>query len=566
MSIKYNGKTVAGNYKISASTTASDTKAGPIKIATEQELKDTTNNKVAVTPYLLNKALSGVNRGLKIGRIGIGFINESQQQERYLNGQVIIQDQFESFATWVKDLIKLYPNLSCTNEEFENACTLSAFGQCGKFVVDDSAGSIRLPKVVNVQGLFDLTQAGLTVEAGLPNITGQFMFGCGTENNITSSGAFYQNGAGGAYSAGHDIGSSNPVVAFSASRSNPIYGNSTTVQQEAVQYPYWIQVATGVETSVDVTRELELNIPFSLLDYKFSEYELNNLSWLRSNGQYNSKASHPAVYELLLKIYNGTETKAGVSVKLSTETFTDYDFVLNAAEETFRLPIKVKLASGKAVVGNGNSMILTDGTASIGFVENGYDSFNGSQAVVAGTPVGTQYSSAGTGFADYRSLGLATSGDTGIETSDSGLYLYFYVGETVQNANLINAGRIEEKVASLIPDNSSLISGYGMPSDKYADLTLGVNGTSYTAPANGYYFLAKASTATGQGASIMIKGTIDNGKTLYGMEYTSSSSGMNMKYTWAVQKGSITTINYTLAGATNAFRFIYAVGSESEAQ
>ena len=48
MSIKYNGKTVAGNYKISASTTASDTKAGPIKIATEQELKDTTNNKVAI--------------------------------------------------------------------------------------------------------------------------------------------------------------------------------------------------------------------------------------------------------------------------------------------------------------------------------------------------------------------------------------------------------------------------------------------------------------------------------------------------------------------------------------
>ena len=532
-------------------------------------MKDTTNNKVAVTPYLLNKALNGVNRGLKIGRIGIGFINESQQQERYLNGQVIIQDQFESFATWVKDLIKLYPNLSCTNEEFENACTLSAFGQCGKFVVDDNAGSIRLPKVVNVQGLFDLTQAGLTVEAGLPNITTTFVYG----NDGTSQSA---NGAltslsetttSSVNTRGSGVyGFRAYKATFDASGSSSIYGNSTTVQPEAIQYPYWIQVATGVETSIDVTRELELNIPFSLLDYKFSEYELNNLSWLRSNGQYNSKASHPAVYELLLKIYNGTETKAGVSVKLSTETFTDYDFVLNAAEETFRLPIKVKLASGKAVVGNGNSMILTDGTASIGFVENGYDSFNGGQAVVAGTPVGTQYSSAGTGFADYRSLGLATSGDTGIETSDSGLYLYFYVGETVQNANLINAGRIEEKVASLIPDNSSLISGYAMPSNKYVDLTLGANGTSYTAPANGYYFLAKASTATGQGASIMIKGTIDNGSTLYGMEYTSSSSGMNMKYTWAVQKGSITTINYTLAGATNAFRFIYAVGSESEAQ
>ncbi len=76
-----------------------------------------------------------------------------------------------------------------------------------------------------------------------------------------------------------------------------------------------------------------------MLDYKYSEYELNNLSWLRSNGQYNSKAIYPTVYDLLLKIYNGTETKAGVSVKLNTETFTDYDFVLNTADETFRLPL-----------------------------------------------------------------------------------------------------------------------------------------------------------------------------------------------------------------------------------
>ena len=39
-------------------------------------------------------------------------------------------------------------------------------------------------------------------------------------------------------------------------------------------------------------------------------------------------------------------------------------------------------------------------------------------------------------------------------TEVSGLYLYFYVGETVQNANLINAGRIEEKLVDKLDKSS----------------------------------------------------------------------------------------------------------------
>ena len=122
----------------------------------------------------------------------------------------------------------------------------------------------------------------------------------------------------------------------------------------------------------------ELNNPFSLFDSKYSDHELNNLSWLKSEGQWNAKAVYPDAYDKLLKVYNGTETVEGLSVKLSTETYTDYDFVLNTANETFRLPLK------------------------------------------------TLHSD---------------------DTVDS-LSLYFYVGETVQNANLIDAGRIGEQLAN----------------------------------------------------------------------------------------------------------------------
>ena len=489
MSIKYNGKTVAGNYKISASTTASDTKAGPIKIATEQELKDTTNNKVAVTPYLLNKALSSINRGLKIGRIGIGFINESQQQERYLNGQVIIQDQFESFTTWVKDLIKLYPNLSCTNEEFETACSMSTYAQCGKFVVDDNAGSIRLPKVVNVQGLFDLTQAGLTVEAGLPNITGSFSNNSYPltpgSDNVWSVGGAIEVLETKTASQSITVGNANQTtprsVGINASLSNPIYGNSTTVQEEAVQYPYYIVVAIGVETPVDVTRELELNNPFSLLEAKWSDKLLNNISWLRSQGQVNSSKDYVDAYNLILREYNSgtneTETVGGVQITFRRGSETNmkvttnkvaYDNILNATGTAWYFVLDQSNSAFYLPQTNGFFQFGGDGN----FVEAGLPNITGTiqtdylnqlsgafytyKADVTGN--GGSGSDGVAGFDASRSNPIYGNSNTVQPNAVKG-YLYFYVGETVQNSNLINAGRIEEKVADFIPHNRTVWDG-----------------------------------------------------------------------------------------------------------
>ena len=392
-------------------------------------------------------SLGGGGGGLEIGDIGIAplGIDETKGKRRYLNGQLIIQEQYVQFTNKVKSAVALYPSLACTEEEWQTTATMTVGGQVGKFVVDNEAGTIRLPKIIMpIQGLTDLSKLAEIVEAGLPNITGSFCAKHTTYNYVNADGAFTQKTSQSSGSSGQGS-TANEGYKFTldASRSSSIYGNSTTVQQEQIQYPYFIQVATGAETEDNIINEIELNNPFSLLDYKYSEYELNNLSWLRSNGQYNSKAIYPAVYDLLLKIYNGTETKAGVSVKLSTETFTDYDFVLNTAEETFRLPIKVKLASGKAVVGNGMTLGVTNGS------QNG-----GLNGASSGSPwdifnpncYGLQVSDIGPSTGHMSGVvGVITDPTkSGIETSDSDLYLYFYVGETVQNANLINAGRIEE--------------------------------------------------------------------------------------------------------------------------
>lgn len=386
----------------------------------------------------------------EIGDIGIAplGIDETKGKRRYLNGQILIQERYKAFTNKLKNAIAKYPSLACTESEWQTIATMTVGGQVGKFVVDDNSKTIRLPKIIMpIQGLTDLSKLGEIVEAGLPNITGSGNFDVNpNETGDNWGGAFYCEMVGSEGSTGDSLSSTR--FYFDASRSNPIYNNSDTVQQEQIQYPYFIQVATGAEVEDNIINEIELNNPFSLLDYKYSEYELNNLSWLRSNGQYNSKAVYPVVYDLLLKIYNGIETKAGVSVKLSTDTSaTDYDFRINIADETFMLPIKVKLASGKAVVGNGNGLGLTDGTniASLAGYSNQLTGRRTTLPVAIGTKLGSTY------LGDEKAVGVVPDATkSGIETSDNGLYLYFYVGETVQNANLIDAGRIQEKVAEAI--------------------------------------------------------------------------------------------------------------------
>ena len=257
----------------------------------------------------------------------------------------------------------------------------------------------------------------------------------------------------------------NVELNFDASRSNPIYGKSNTVQQEAIQYPYFIQIATGQETKADITNQLELNNPYTLFDCKYSETLLYNVSWLRSDGQFNSKSVYVTAYEALqveqnaeiaegatVELPSGTSyTKRGLSVKLSSEEYTDYDFVVNTSDETFRLPIKSNLAGSKLIKGNGMTLGLTNGTSNFGMVI--YDSGTASnQKNYSESAYGVNIDNVSTvgNFTGLGKIGITTdSSKSGIELDETNLYLYYYIGETVQNANLINAGIIEEVITSI---------------------------------------------------------------------------------------------------------------------
>lgn len=90
-----------------------------------------------------------------------------------------------------------------------------------------------------LQGASESNAPGKKIDAGLPNIKGSFN-AVGVEDAITNtySGSIYKSGSKTNFGSGHATGPQ-PTIAFDASKSNSIYGKSTTVQPPAYVVAYW---------------------------------------------------------------------------------------------------------------------------------------------------------------------------------------------------------------------------------------------------------------------------------------------------------------------------------------
>ena len=93
-----------------------------------------------------------------------------------------------------------------------------------------------------LQGVSSSQVAGTTVEAGLPPITGVVNSVDGGSGNITASGAFNVTSTWNAHGRGTE-NSPHSNINFDASRSNPIYGKSNTVQPPAYLVNIWKRTA-----------------------------------------------------------------------------------------------------------------------------------------------------------------------------------------------------------------------------------------------------------------------------------------------------------------------------------
>jgi len=133
-------------------------------------------------------------------------------------------------------------------------------------------------------------------------------------------------------------------------------------------------------------------------------------------------------------------------------------------------------------------------------------------------------------------------------------------------SNISTNANIANKNLTNITDTAKiLISGMGMPSDSYIDLTLGASGSTYTAPANGYFCLNKTKTSQNQYIAINRKSKDSDAFEMGVWSNGNPAATSGLVYTYLpAKKDDLIQIDYSAGGAVSYFRFIYAQGSESE--
>ena len=335
--------------------------------------------------------------------------------------------------------------------------------------------------------------------------------------------------------------------------------------------------------------------PYSLFEYKQSQYPIYNASWLQSNGQFNLATIYPSAYEALVIEQDSTKTagtsyplpsggnyiKRGLSVKLSTASYTDYDFVINTENQTFRLPNKVQeltiTQSTVPVVGNGKSLGWSDGSTDYGTSSNtraAVASMFSWNAGALNDTNGTAESPITKGPANNIVMGITKNpNNSGLVANipSASRLLYFYVGNNVQSLLTIEA-QADAILAELSkrPDFAQLntkITKCPITSSNYINVfektELGATQVesasnkevTYTLPSDGYMFVTINNDKNQQGYTVHVR--VNNMEIAHAARcYVGSGGGSFLSVGFIGRKGDVLRIFNDLNTGTH-FGLVY---------
>lgn len=176
-----------------------------------------------------------------------------------------------------------HTSIFCSESAWQTSNT--NYGKCGKFVLNTTNHTIRLPKVTGfVEGTLIESEIGNRVAPGLPNIAGKTGLSLGGSPTDIISAPFYVDNNGSAI-LGSSTSSSYRNIKYNAALSNSIYGASSTVQPESVKFFVYIVIANADKTPVQVNIDniaTELN---SCYAHRVVEFQAptaqNNYTWYR---------------------------------------------------------------------------------------------------------------------------------------------------------------------------------------------------------------------------------------------------------------------------------------------
>lgn len=481
-------------------------------------------NALTNTDYWEEVKLGG-SAGLEVCDIGTAlYIDETKGLRRRLNGQIV--DANTNTQGFIDKLVKIKetnPDYFTDEDTWQSEKTMNVDGCVYKFVLNysgDNVVSVRLPKYpdyveVNAGGTLPVVGNGMAL--GMTDgASTKYTYQAVSGNNLWSRqpGNFTPNQGNVGDTTENVTGYFGDYKFIGIATDPTKSGIETTLKQTKLKLYYFIQIATGVETEVNIKDTLELNNPFTFGMNMYFKGEMENISWLKSSGQQNAKALYPDFYNWVL-----TNANAGkYGFKLSTASdITDYDFVVNTTDETFRLPLiaeRVLIESKIATTDDpswynlysdgwceqgGRVTVNKDATATATFKKKFKDTQYYANWISCDGVISTGSGTRGADNLTTTSMRIYNGQDcvmlanwtacgyTDISTITSNYNLYYFVGETVKNPNLIDAGRIGENLVNKVEVSNTQWATNACTPDYTAGITVLQNSTTFTAPCAGVF-------------------------------------------------------------------------------
>lgn len=314
-----------------------------------------------------------------------------------------------------------------------------------------------------------------------------------------------------------------------------------------------------------------------ILSCMWSDHLINDIRWLRADTfSWQSGDVYKTVYDKLVEEYNNG-TAYGVNIP-RRKTPSDFQiampdqetnilnwfntngvcwvYILDTVNKRFKLPRTTWGFKGlRDTVGNEVAESLPNIKGTITDVRMA-DSITTTGAFNKTTGAGTNSSTASnrTYALDFDASAYSSTYKDGAPVQERGtqMYLYFYVGEYAQTAIEQTAGITSEQLNAKVDINSS----FGFPTNRHTALTLGASGSTYTAPANGWFLFTRLSL---QGQSSMIR--LVNNTTGVCDYVTSPSTGTaTAGVSIPARKGDVVAVGYFGTSTEQYFNFIYSEG------
>lgn len=124
-----------------------------------------------------------------------------------------------------------------------------------------------------------------------------------------------------------------------------------------------------------------------------------------------------------------------------------------------------------------------------------------------------------------------------------------------ETGSIIINNKADINLSNLSEDGKSLIANYSMPSNRYIDLTLGASGSTYTAPANGWFIINKIAGSDCYYCALTNNNT---GEYDFRGDYRTSPCTPRVY----ARRGDVIKAEYNATGALTYFRFYYAEGNK----